>query len=213
MDSVSYYIELSNFNIKTNNYKFSLDFAQKAIDYANAKKDVKSEAYANTMLGGIYFELKKYDAPVEKFAPGKELYEIGDQAIRKTLIPTIALLFSLLGAVSHAAKFAMIIITAILERFVRPRTHYALAVWLGLVAASGAILLHVDNRVTGSELYANMERQAVKGADGVIGGNVSIGVLHVINVGQGYGYPVFEFIRTHVLGGINYGFDAPEVSR
>ena len=156
-------------------------------------------------------ELKKYDAPVEKFAPGKELYEMGDQAIRKTLIPTIALLFSLLGAVSHAAKLAMIIITAILERFVRPRATYALVVWLGLVAASGAILLHVDNRVTGSELYANMERQALNGADSVIGGNVSIGVLHVINVGQGYGYPVFEFIRTHVLGGIDYGFNAPEM--
>ena len=33
VDSVSYYIELSNFNIKTNNYKCSLYFAHKAIEY------------------------------------------------------------------------------------------------------------------------------------------------------------------------------------
>ncbi len=74
VDSVAYYIELSNFNIKTNNYKFSLDFAQKAIDYANVKKDVKSEAYANSMLGGIYFELKKYDDAIESYYKSVSLY-------------------------------------------------------------------------------------------------------------------------------------------
>lgn len=74
VDSVSYYIELSNFNIKTNNYKFSLDFSQKAIDYAHAKKDVKSEAYANSMLGGIYFELKKYDDAIESYYKSVSLY-------------------------------------------------------------------------------------------------------------------------------------------
>ena len=41
VDSVSYYIELSNFNVKVNNYKSSLDFAQKAIDFAVNKKDNK----------------------------------------------------------------------------------------------------------------------------------------------------------------------------
>lgn len=74
VDSVAYYIELSNFNIKTNNYKFSLDFAQKAIDYAHAKKNVKDEAYANSMLGAIYFELKKYDDAIESYYKSVSLY-------------------------------------------------------------------------------------------------------------------------------------------
>lgn len=168
--------------------------------------DFIAQYYKPLIKSYLDVELKKYDAPVEKFAPGKELYDMGYQAIRKTLIPTIALMFSLLGAVSHAAKFAMIIITAILERFTKPRAYYALVVWGVLVAGSGAVLLHLDNRVTGSELYANMERQAM-GANGVLAGRVPMPVLHVINVGQGYGYPLFEYIRIHVLGGISYGFN------
>ncbi len=74
VDSVSYYIELSNFNIKTNNYRFSLDFAQKAIDYANQKKEVKSEAYANSLIGGIYFELKKFDDAIDSYYRSVSLY-------------------------------------------------------------------------------------------------------------------------------------------
>ncbi len=74
VDSVAYYIELSNFNIKTNNYKFSLNFAQKAIDYAHEAKNIKSEAYANSLIGGIYYELKKYDDAIESYYKSVSLY-------------------------------------------------------------------------------------------------------------------------------------------
>lgn len=67
VDSVNYYIELSTFNIKTNNYKFSLDFAQKAIDYATNFKDVKAKAKSYALLGSLYFDLKKYDDAVESY--------------------------------------------------------------------------------------------------------------------------------------------------
>jgi signal transduction histidine kinase/BarA-like signal transduction histidine kinase len=73
-DSVDYYIELSNFNIKTNNYKFSLGFAQKAIDYAEKTKNVQRQAFANYMLGAIYFELKKYDDAIETYYKSVSLY-------------------------------------------------------------------------------------------------------------------------------------------
>jgi signal transduction histidine kinase/CheY-like chemotaxis protein len=74
VDSIAYYIELSNFNIKTNNYKFSLNFAQKAIDYAHEAKNIKSEAYANSLIGGIYYELKKYDDAIESYYKSVSLY-------------------------------------------------------------------------------------------------------------------------------------------
>ncbi len=74
VDSIAYYIELSKFNIKTNNYKFSLSFSQKAIDYAHQSKDVKSEAYSNSLIGGIYFELKKYDDAIESYYKSVSLY-------------------------------------------------------------------------------------------------------------------------------------------
>jgi len=51
IDSVDYYIQLANFNKKTNNYKFSLLSSQKALDYAKSKKDKKSQAVALFSLG------------------------------------------------------------------------------------------------------------------------------------------------------------------
>lgn len=73
-DSVNYYIELSNFNIKTDNYKFSLSFAQKAIDYAKKTKNVEAEANAYATLGAIYFELKKYDDAIETYFRSVSLF-------------------------------------------------------------------------------------------------------------------------------------------
>ncbi len=74
VDSVDYYLELSNFNIKTNNYKFSLVFAQKAIDYANTKKDIKAQANSYASLGRIYFDLKKYDDAIETYKKSISLF-------------------------------------------------------------------------------------------------------------------------------------------
>lgn len=73
-DSVDYYIELSNFNIKTNNYKFSLTFAQKAIDYAKKTGDISAQANAYATLGAIYFELKKYDDAIEVYYKAVSLF-------------------------------------------------------------------------------------------------------------------------------------------
>jgi tetratricopeptide (TPR) repeat protein len=74
VDSVDYYLELSNFNIKTNNYKFSLVFAQKAIDYANTTKDIKAQANSYASLGRIYFDLKKYDDAIETYTKSISLF-------------------------------------------------------------------------------------------------------------------------------------------
>ncbi|RZJ30186.1 MAG: response regulator [Flavobacterium sp.] len=73
-DSVSYYIQLANFNSKINNFKLSLDFTQKAIEYAHVKKDVHGEANACSTLGTFYFELKKYDDAIENFNKSVALY-------------------------------------------------------------------------------------------------------------------------------------------
>src|SRR6476646_86298 len=73
-DSVSYYIQLSNFSSKINNYKNSLDYTQKAIDYAHSHKDVKAEANASSAMGTLYFELKKYDDAIENFNRSIALY-------------------------------------------------------------------------------------------------------------------------------------------
>jgi signal transduction histidine kinase len=73
-DSVSYYIQLANFSSKINNYKNSLENAQKAIDFAHNNKMVKAEANASSLLGTFYIELKKYDDAIEIFNKSISLY-------------------------------------------------------------------------------------------------------------------------------------------
>jgi signal transduction histidine kinase/CheY-like chemotaxis protein len=73
-DSVSHYLQMANFNANVNNFKNSLDFTQKAIDYAHANKDVMAEAGALSTLGIFYLELKKYDDAIENFHKSIRLY-------------------------------------------------------------------------------------------------------------------------------------------
>ncbi|TBX69956.1 response regulator [Flavobacterium silvisoli] len=74
IDSTAYYIQLANFNKKTNNYKFSLAFIQKAFNYAKSHDDIKGKAESLFLLGTIYFELKKTNDAVETFTKSAGYY-------------------------------------------------------------------------------------------------------------------------------------------
>lgn len=67
IDSTAYYIQLANFNKKTDNYKSSLAFSQKAINYAKAKNNIKGKGEALFFLGTTYFEIKKFNDAIETF--------------------------------------------------------------------------------------------------------------------------------------------------
>ena len=74
IDSVKYYLELSLFNEKDNNYKNALYYTQRAIDYAHLTKNTSEEAKSYATLGHIYFELNKYDDAIENFKKSGLLY-------------------------------------------------------------------------------------------------------------------------------------------
>lgn len=66
-DSITYYIDLANFNKKINNYKSSLYFSQKAINYARTRGNTAQKSNALYSLGSTYFELKKYEDALDIF--------------------------------------------------------------------------------------------------------------------------------------------------
>lgn len=74
VDSVAYYIQLANFNKKTDNYKSSLDFSQKAFNYAKATNSNKGKGDALFSLGTTYFELKKMNDAIETFNKSANAY-------------------------------------------------------------------------------------------------------------------------------------------
>lgn len=57
-DSTAYYIGLATFNKKINNYKSSLYFSQKAINYAQLKGNTQQKSDALYSLGTTYLNLK-----------------------------------------------------------------------------------------------------------------------------------------------------------
>ncbi len=67
VDSTKYYIDLAVFNRKTDNYKSSLYFSQKAINFSSANNDKKAEALAQYSLATTYFELKKFEDAITVF--------------------------------------------------------------------------------------------------------------------------------------------------
>ena len=59
IDSVKYYLDLSIFNGKDNNFKNALYYSQRAIDYAHLHKNKLDEAKSYASMGHIYYELNK----------------------------------------------------------------------------------------------------------------------------------------------------------
>lgn len=76
LDSTAYFIQLANFNKKTNNYKSSLAFSQKAYNYAKASNDTKGKGDALLSLGTTYFDLKKINDALETFSRSAEAYSL-----------------------------------------------------------------------------------------------------------------------------------------
>lgn len=74
VDSTAYFIQLANFNKKTNNYKASLAFSQKAYNYAKATKNIKGQGNSLFSLGSTYFDLKKMNDAIETFTKSAEAF-------------------------------------------------------------------------------------------------------------------------------------------
>jgi len=74
VDSTAYFVQLANFNKKTNNYKSSLAFSLKAYNYAQANNDNKGKGDALFSLGKTYFDLKKMNDALDTFSKSADSY-------------------------------------------------------------------------------------------------------------------------------------------
>ncbi|MBI3714040.1 MAG: hypothetical protein HY253_13910 [Burkholderiales bacterium] len=156
-------------------------------------------------------ELVRYDSPVSEFSVGGKQVELGLSAARAALVPPMALFFSLLGAIGHFTKLIFLIAKAIFQSIpaLRERKKYLWLLPLSVLAVNWTILSNLENDVTQSRLYIYMLKQAQSKQEQdthPILRKVLGNALHVVAIGQAYGYPINEHIRTNVLGGISYGY-------
>lgn len=75
IDSLAYYSNLSNSNIKADKYKKALFHTQKAINYSLETRNIAGQADQTYRLGKIYFDLKKYNDAIKTFHKSIEFYK------------------------------------------------------------------------------------------------------------------------------------------
>lgn len=158
-------------------------------------------------------ELAKYDAPAADFADGAPLAERGKKAARMAIVPPIALFFSLLGALLHCTKLLYLLLSVIKQSVPRLASS-RFPPFLSALAVAGCgwlSLSFMDSAVTQSRLFTYLHQQVINSAEPTTSSRLwhraLANSLHVVAVGQDRFYPTFEFIRTHVLGGITYGYE------
>lgn len=162
-------------------------------------------------------EVRKYDATLNTFANGGVNHTLGTDAARAALVPPIALLCSLLGAIGHLGKLLYLLLRAfgmLMRNTGKAPRVVAVVKWVWVapflvIAGIWTGLSNMDNDVTTSRLYSYLRKQ-VEARPGDAGdsasGRVMMNAMHVVAVGQGYAYPLNELIRTRALGGITYGY-------
>jgi signal transduction histidine kinase len=67
VDSIAYYGNLRDSNVKENKYKDALLYTQKAINFSKIVNDLKSQGNQTYFLGKLYYDLKKYDDAIKSF--------------------------------------------------------------------------------------------------------------------------------------------------
>lgn len=156
--------------------------------------------------------LAQYDAPEGTYADGAANAALGLESTRAIIVPPLALFFSLMGAIFHIAKLCFLL-TLLLAHAVPSLRARARHLWLAPVAVLCTLIVVLsvtDNAVTGSRLYAYMCGQVLASgkadASSALQAQLLVRALHVVAVGQDYGYPANELVRTNVLGGFNFGF-------
>lgn len=79
-DSITYYSNLADSNIKENKYKNALLYTQKAINYCIEKNQIANQGIQTFNLGKIYFDVEKYEDAKEVFSESIALLESFDHS-------------------------------------------------------------------------------------------------------------------------------------
>lgn len=161
--------------------------------------------------------LERFAADDRALSPGGIYYADAEKATRAAIVPPIALFFSLLGAMTHFAKL-LYLITGLIMLLARSGAELSRrAKWIAksvpAVVFLGLLLsLNVtENSITRSDLFGRMMGWMQHGPaqaqqDGTVAKWALARAVHIVAVGQGYGYPLNEGIRMNVLRGLNYGY-------
>lgn len=165
-------------------------------------------------------QLPELRAAVSSYSAGGSNEKLGEDAARAVIVPPIALIFSLVGALTHLAKLLYLVLvplTATLltrrpSRPVRFLNRYPLAFPVALIAVLVVTFSLINNSITESVVYKNL-KDGLAGAKITItdepiplSGGAVLRVMHAVSIGQSYSYPINQYLREHVLQGFDFGY-------
>ncbi len=173
--------------------------------YASGAKFEK-ELYQAAVHRLAKIELDRLSDPAQTYADGGANADRGLDATKSVLIPPLALLFSLIGAIGHLGKLLYLIA----KLAVGPR-RFLIALPFGVAGLIILALTFTHNDVTRSRLYQFLRQEVIASQSAGVrqhsaGGWLLASGMHVVAVGQGYSYPLNEALRLKVLGGFDFGY-------
>ncbi|MGF6234717.1 hypothetical protein ABIE02_000822 [Leclercia sp. 1548] len=165
-------------------------------------------------------QLPELRAAVSSYSAGGSNEKLGEDAARAVIVPPIALIFSLVGALTHLAKLLYLVLlplTATLltrrpSRPVRFLNRHPLAFPVALIVVLVVTFSLINNSITESVAYKNL-KDGLAGAKITItdeplplSGGAVLRVMHAVSIGQSYSYPINQYLREHVLQGFDFGY-------
>lgn len=169
-------------------------------------------------------QLPKLQASLRSYSIGGENEKQGEDAARAVIVPPVALLFSLAGALTHLAKLLYLVLVPLTATMLRRKSsrpvrlinRHPLVFPVALISALLVMFSCMNNSITLSPAYQNL-KDALRGAEITITdeplflrGESLLRIVHAVSIGQSYSYPMNQYLRETVLGGFDFGYSTPE---
>ncbi|WP_312214228.1 hypothetical protein [Pseudescherichia sp.] len=169
-------------------------------------------------------QLPKLQASLRSYSIGGENEKQGEDAARAVIVPPVALLFSLAGALTHLAKLLYLVLVPLTATMLRRKSsrpvrlvnRHPLVFPVALMSALLVMFSCMNNSITLSPAYQNL-KDALRGAEITITdkplflrGESLLRIVHAVSIGQSYSYPMNQYLRETVLGGFDFGYSTHE---
>jgi len=169
-------------------------------------------------------QLPKLQASLRSYSIGGENEKQGEDAARAVIVPPVALIFSLAGALTHLAKLLYLVLVPLTANVLRRKSsrpvrlinRHPLVFPVALISALLVMFSCMNNTITVSPAYQNL-KDALQGAEITITdeplflrGESLLRIVHAVSIGQSYSYPMNQYLRETVLGGFDFGYSTPE---
>jgi len=169
-------------------------------------------------------QLPKLQASLRSYSIGGENEKQGEDAARAVIVPPVALIFSLAGALTHLAKLLYLVLVPLTATMLRRKSsrpvrlinRHPLVFPVALISALLVMFSCMNNSITVSPAYQNL-KDALQGAEITITdeplflrGESLLRIVHAVSIGQSYSYPMNQYLRETVLGGFDFGYSTHE---